>query len=122
MGKDTQNKTVLTSREFSSGGVVFKGHGKNVLWLVTASMPSTLYPKVVWRLPKGWIDNETPDIPGPKASGKVKADEESLEKAALREVREEGGIEAGIIKKIGTEKYFLTRRTKGKFLNLLRFI
>jgi hypothetical protein len=69
VGKDTQNKTVLMTREFSSGGVVFKSESKNVLWLVTASMPSALYPKVVWRLPKGWIDNETPDIPGPLAGG-----------------------------------------------------
>jgi 8-oxo-dGTP pyrophosphatase MutT (NUDIX family) len=121
VGKDTQNQTVLTSREFSSGGVVFKGDGKNVLWLVTASMPSELYPKIVWRLPKGWIDNETPDIPGPKASGKVKADEESLEKAALREVREEGGIIASIIKKIGTEKYFFNAPDKGKILKFGTF-
>ena len=121
MGKDTQNKTVLTSREFSSGGVGFKGDDKNVLWLVTASMPSELYPKIVWRLPKGWIDNETPDIPGPIASGKVKADEESLEKAALREVREEGGVIASIIKKIGTEKYFFNAPDKGKILKFVTF-
>lgn len=121
MGKDTQNQTVLTSREFSSGGVVFKGDGKNVLWLVTASMPSTLYPDVAWRLPKGWIDNKTPDVPGPIAGGKVKADEESLQKAALREVREEGGVAASIIKKIGTEKYFFNAPDKGKILKFVTF-
>ena len=84
-------------------------------------MPSKLYPKIYWRLPKGWIDNKTPDVSGPMASGKVKADEESLQKAALREVREEGGIEAGIIKKIGTEKYFFNAPDKGKILKFVTF-
>ena len=109
MGKNTQSKTILILREFSSGGVVYKGDK----WLVTRSSASKLYPEAVWRLPKGWIDNETPDIPGLMASGKMKADEESLQKAALREVREEGGVEARIIKKIGTEKYFYNAPDKG---------
>ncbi|MCX6705284.1 MAG: NUDIX domain-containing protein, partial [Candidatus Woesebacteria bacterium] len=101
MGKNAQSQIVL-NREFSSGGVVFKGDE----WLVTRSAASKLYTETYWRLPKGWIDNITPEIPGPMASGKIKADEESLQKSALREVMEEGGVEAAIVKKIGTVKYF----------------
>jgi len=117
VGKDTQNQIVLTTREFSSGGVVFR----NNEWLITRSSKSKLYPKAVWRLPKGWIDNITPDVPGPMASGKVKADEESLQKGALREVREEGGVEAKIIKKIGTEKYFFNAPDKSRILKFVTF-
>ena len=117
MGKNTQSQTVLISREFSSGGVVFKGDK----WLVTRSSKSKLYPETYWRLPKGWIDNTSPEIPGPMASGKIKANEEYLQKGALREVREEGGVEATIIKKIGTEKYFYNAPDKGKILKFVTF-
>ena len=115
-------------REFSSGGVVFKKLQTSkktklkTLWLVTKSAkdPSGKF-KQVWRLPKGWIDNEKDDIPGPMASGKIKADEKSLQSAALREVLEEGGIKAKIIKKITTTKYFFTHPTRGSILKFVTF-
>ncbi len=116
MGKNAQNQTIL-NREFSSGGAVFRGDE----WLITRSSASKLYPKAIWRLPKGWIDNVTPEIPGPMASGKLRADEESLQKGALREVREEGGIEAKIVKKIGTAKYFFNAPDKGRILKFVTF-
>lgn len=84
-------------------------------------MPSKLFPEIFWRLPKGWIDNETHDIPGPMASGKVKADEKSLQIAALREVAEEGGIEAKIVKKIGTSFYTYPHPTRGKIMKFVTF-
>ncbi|OGM10781.1 hypothetical protein A2Z22_02735 [Candidatus Woesebacteria bacterium RBG_16_34_12] len=107
-------------REFSSGGVVFKrclalrakklktqNSKFKILWLVTKSTASKLYPKSVWRLPKGWLDDEdNGKNPGPMASGLIKASESDLKDAALKEVKEEGGVKAKIIKKIGTEKYF----------------
>lgn len=116
MGKNAQNQTIL-SREFSSGGVVFRQDK----WLVTRSSKSKLYPEIYWRLPKGWIDNESPEVPGPMAGGHIRADEESLQKGALREVREEGGIEAKIVKKIGTEKYFFNAPNKGRILKFVTF-
>lgn len=116
MGKNTQSQTIL-NREFSSGGAVFRADK----WLITRSSKSELYPETYWRLPKGWIDNITPETPGPMASGKIKADEESLQGAALREVREEGGIEAKIVKKIGTEKYFFNAPNKGRILKFVTF-
>jgi len=113
-------------REFSSGGVVYKeiknqkGEDK-VFWLLTKSKPSKLFPKSVWRLPKGWLDDvDDGKKPGPLASGKIKATEEDLQEAAIREVREEGGIEAEIISKLGTEKYFLTISDK-KILKFVTF-
>ena len=99
-------------REFSAGGVVFKrpeaqNPKSEILWLVTRTAPSKLYPKTWWRLPKGWIDNKKENIPGPIASGVRKATEEQLRKAALREVKEEGGVTGKVVSKVGTIKIFL---------------
>lgn len=99
-------------RQFSSGGVVFKkiktkGSIVKTFWLVAKSNPSKDYPQEIWRMPKGWLDDEdNGKNPGPFARGEEKATEEVLREAALREVREEGGVEAKIIKKIGTERFF----------------
>jgi len=122
--KKTGKKSLGVKREFSAGGVVFKKipasdkatksgeNSKNkfqTLWLIAKSTPSDLYPKSYWRLPKGWLDDAKEGVePGILASGKRKASEDEIQKAALREVEEEGGVEAKIVKKIGTEKYFLT--------------
>jgi 8-oxo-dGTP pyrophosphatase MutT (NUDIX family) len=130
VGKGIQQKIASESRtcqrEFSAGGVVYKkliiSNGKfQISWLVTASMPSKVYPEIVWRLPKGWIDDAGDNVPGPVASGRIRSDEESLQKAAVREVCEEGGIEAKIIQKIGTEKYFFTAPDKGRILKFVTF-
>ena len=129
MGKNTQSQKtgsshVLSSsmtRQFSSGGVVFKKDNNSILWLVTKSATSNLYPDAVWRLPKGWIDNDAPDIPGPIASGRIKADEDSLQKAALREVAEEGGVTAKIVQKIETIKYVFNAPDMGKILKFVTF-
>lgn len=131
--KTNQNKPRITltksilGREFSSGGAIFrrvKGRESKrvkVLWLVTKSSPSKLYPKAVWRLPKGWIDDEDGgQNPGPISSGIKKAGEGELKQAALREVREEAGVYAKVVKKIGTEKYFLTFEGK-KILKFVTF-
>lgn len=87
-------------RQFSSGGCVFK----NDKWLVTKSAVSDLYPKAVWRLPKGWIDEG-----------------ETTEEAALREIKEEGGVEAKIVNRIETIKYFFNAPDKGKILKFVTF-
>ena len=112
MGKNTQSL-----REFSSGGIVFK---KNK-WLIRSTVVSSLFPNKYWMLPKGWIDDAGPGIPGPMASGEIRADEESLQKTAIREVAEEGGVSASIIKKIGTEKYVFKHPEKGSILKFVTF-
>jgi 8-oxo-dGTP pyrophosphatase MutT (NUDIX family) len=99
-------------REFSAGGIIYKqiksqSEKLKVVYLLTKSSSSVLFPQSYWRLPKGWIDDkDNGKLPGPIASGEKKATEEDLQTAALREVREEAGVEATIIKKIGTETYF----------------
>lgn len=101
-------------REFSAGGVVFKklkakSSKLKILWLVTKSSPSELVSKSVWRLPKGRLDDEDGGRQsGPLASGVRKATEEEIQRAALKEVKEEGGVDAKIVRKIGTERYFFT--------------
>lgn len=116
MGENSQ-KPIL-KREFSAGGVVFKKKGNDNLWLVTKSKPSELFPKGFWRLPKGWLDNKSEEIPGPLASGERKAKEDDLKDAAIREVSEEGGVKAKILQKLGTERYFLTIRSE----RILKFV
>lgn len=98
MGKGRKEDRIV--REFSSGGAVYKKDK----WLITRSAPSEPYPKSVWRLPKGWIDKD-----------------ESAEEAALREVKEEGGVGAKIIRKIETIKYFFTTPDGDKILKFVTF-
>ena len=122
MAKNTQQTPASrVNREFSSGGVVYKKEGDRVLWLVARTAPSKLFPKAVWRLPKGWLDDAGPGIPGPMASGEVRATEEGLRDTALREVREEGGISAKVIKKIGSTKFFYTIPGRGNILKFVTF-
>lgn len=96
MGKNTQSEI---TRAFSAGGVVFRDN----LWLVTKSSVSEKFPKSVWRLPKGTIDGK-----------------DSPEETALREVEEEGGIKAEIVKKIETVKCFFNFDGK-KYLKFVTF-
>ena len=104
--------------EFSSGGVVFKKVvDKGTYWLIARSFPSKEFPESYWRLPKGWIDDEK-DKPGVLARGEKRANVQQLQEAALREVREEGGVEAKIVKKIGTKKIFFTKSGE----RLLKFV
>lgn len=77
--------TLLKSmkREFSAGGIVFNSDGQVLLTKHSQNKH--------WSFPKGLID------PG-----------QTSKEAALREVREEGGIEAEIVDKIGYSKYVYT--------------
>ncbi len=102
MGEGKKENKV--TREFSSGGAVYKKEKGEILWLVTKSAVSDLYPKAVWRLPKGWIDEG-----------------ETTEETAIREIKEEGGVEAKIIKKIETVRYFFTTSDKNKILKFVTF-
>lgn len=70
-------------REFSAGGIVFNSKGQVLLTEHSKNKH--------WSFPKGLIDlGQTP------------------EKAALREVKEEGGVEAEIVDKVGYSKYVYT--------------
>ena len=67
-------------REFSAGGIVFNNKGQVLLTKHSQNKH--------WSFPKGLID------PG-----------QTSKEAALREVKEEGGVEAEIQEKIGYSKY-----------------
>lgn len=135
MGNNTQGKNIL-AREFSSGGVVYKrslirqGSGKKaedekqetkVLWLIRKTVASQLFPNTFWMLPKGWLDDAGDGIPGPMASGKIRADEKILQETAIREVKEETGVNTKIIDKIETVKYFYNHPERGKVLKFVTF-
>jgi len=125
-GRTSEKTTIIrpgaVTREFSSGGVVFKKEKDQTLWLVRATVPNDLFPKVYWALPKGWIDDsDTWRVPGPITRGKIKATEEDLQKTAIREVKEEGGVEAKIVEKVGTERYFYNHPENGNILKFVTF-
>ncbi len=118
MGKNTQGQNLLT-REFSAGGIVYKKTKEGLLWLVRRTSSSKMFPETYWMFPKGWLDDAGPDVPGPMASGKKKADEETLQKTAIRETAEETGVEAKIIKKVGTITLFYTHPVRGKVMKFV---
>ncbi|MBI2338231.1 NUDIX domain-containing protein [Candidatus Daviesbacteria bacterium] len=68
-------------REFSAGGIVFNDKGQV---LVTQHSQNKH-----WSFPKGLLDHP----------------EQTMEESALREVREEGGVQAEIVGKVGYSKY-----------------
>lgn len=71
-------------REFSAGGIVFNSNGQVLLTQHSQNKH--------WSFPKGLLDHP----------------EETMEDSALREVKEEGGVEAKIIGKVGYNKYVYT--------------
>ena len=80
-------------REFSAGGIVLRPasrgeQAQDENWEVLVTQHSQ---NKHWSFPKGLVD------PG-----------QTTEEAALREVKEEGGVEAEIIDKIGYNKYVYT--------------
>lgn len=82
------------TREFSAGGIVFNNEGK----VLVTQNSSNLY----WGFPKGKIDKG-----------------QSSKEAALREVKEEGGVEVEIIAKIGESKYVYTNKEKQKVFKVV---
>lgn len=103
-------------REFSAGGMVFKKQepglpaGRQVLWLIRRPAPNPQYRgNLGWSFPKGWVDEG-----------------EKLEEAAIREVREEGGVVAKIVSKLQTLKVFFTNQNgdlpAGRQEKVMKFI
>jgi tRNA nucleotidyltransferase (CCA-adding enzyme) len=72
-------------KEFSAGGIVF--NDQNQVLLICSSQGG------FWGFPKGHIDGQ------------------ASKEAALREVKEEGGIEAEIIDEVGKSQYVVTNPT-----------
>lgn len=77
-------------REFSAGGIVFNNKGQ----LLLTQHSSNHY----WGFPKGRID------PG-----------QTSKETAIREVKEEGGVVAEIVEKVGESKYMYTLNSEQIF-------
>lgn len=93
------------TRQFSAGGIIFKKDGESFLWLIRKPAPNPEFKgKIVWGFPKGLID------PG-----------EKIEEAALREVREEAGVEAKIIAKLPSIKIIYTNEKKERVLKFITY-
>lgn len=89
----------------SAGGIIFKKDGEDILWLLRKPAPNPEFKgKIVWSFPKGLID------PG-----------EKTEETALREVREEAGVEAKIVAKLPSIKIFYTNEKNEKILKFITY-
>lgn len=83
------NESNNVKREFSAGGIVFKKQDDQLLILIIRTSGATAEERNnVWSFPKGHIDEG-----------------ESAEIAALREVREESGVDAKIVQSLGSSQY-----------------
>lgn len=85
-------------REFSAGGIVFNNKGQV---LVTQHSQNHH-----WSFPKGLLDHS----------------EQTTEESALREVKEEGGVEAQILGKVGYSKYVYTLKGEKIFKIVTYFL
>ena len=98
--KATSGFKFHTVEQISAGGVAFRKTDAGYEIAVISVNPSRR-----WQLPKGLVD-----------AG------ESAEIAALREVREEAGIEADLIEKIETVEYWYFGNQKGERVRFHKFV
>jgi 8-oxo-dGTP diphosphatase len=91
---------VATELQISAGGVAFRKRGKMVEIVIVSVGEHNR-----WQLPKGLVDK----------------DETSAE-AALREVREEAGIETYMIDLIDKVEYWYYSKRKGKRIRFHKFV
>ncbi len=89
-----------TVEQVSAGGAAFWTNDGKIEFAIVSVNPSRR-----WQLPKGLVDEG-----------------ESAEQAALRETREEAGIECEIIEKIDTIEYWYFGNEKGSRVRYHKFV
>lgn len=96
-------KTKGTLHQISSGGVIFRPAAAGIeIALIRKALKGG---KRIWCLPKGWVE------PG-----------ESFEAAAVREVREETGLDGEILQKVGETSYqFYSKEDRAKIDKTVHF-
>ncbi|MGE5464399.1 MAG: NUDIX hydrolase [Syntrophothermus sp.] len=95
----TESK-VLTKDQVSAGGVAFRHHGSELQMAIVSVKPS-----LRWQLPKGIVDpGETPEF------------------TAVREVREEAGVNTEVVRLIETIEYWYQRVQYGKRIRYHKFV
>src|SRR5438093_1323865 len=91
---------VPTKLQVSAGGVAFRKHcGKIEVAIISVG------DKPRWQLPKGLVD-----------------DGESNETAAMREVREEAGIETEMVELLDKVEYWYLSNSQGKRIKYHKFV
>jgi len=98
--RSTTGTTVTTMDQISAGGVAFRWQDSKVEVAIVSVKPS-----LRWQLPKGIVD------PG-----------ESPEITAVREVREEAGIETDLLSLIETIEYWYRSTKYGKPVRFHKFV
>ena len=96
----TENSKIVTKDQVSAGGVAFRRAGSQIQIAIVSVKPS-----LRWQLPKGIVD------PG-----------ETMQVTAVREVREEAGIETELIDLIETVQYWYQRVQYGQRLRYHKYV
>jgi 8-oxo-dGTP pyrophosphatase MutT (NUDIX family) len=100
MNKRDGNAHIRTHEQVSAGGVVYRGVG-TTLEIAIVQVVSEMR----WQLPKGIIDEG-----------------ETREEAAIREVREEAGVEVELVAPIDTIEYWFTADYDGESRRYHKFV
>jgi 8-oxo-dGTP diphosphatase len=96
----TTESKVTTKDQISAGGVAFRRTGSELQLAIVSVKPS-----LRWQLPKGIVDpGETPEF------------------TAVREVREEAGIETSLLRLIETIEYWYQREQYGRRIRYHKFV
>ncbi|MGE5377060.1 MAG: NUDIX hydrolase [Bacteroidota bacterium] len=96
----TSESKVITKDQISAGGVAFRRAGSEIQMAIVSVKPS-----LRWQLPKGIVDpGETPEF------------------TAVREVREEAGVETKVLRLIETIEYWYQRVQYGQHIRYHKFV
>jgi|SRR5215204_3528889 len=100
MNNSAKDLHILTYEQVSAGGVVFRRTASEIEVVIVHMVP-----EMRWQLPKGIIDEG-----------------ETTEEAAVREVREESGLEANLVAPIETIEYWFTADRDGERRRYHKFV